>query len=155
MAPPASQDEALSRYSVSGEDSIKLFVNQLNTVSNITITIIGKIEELKQQDYKGKRVHISISDGNGIALTSKMDIGIHKDLDITQEEYCFDICFHDDGASLLMNSKEQILVEKLKLIVAEHVFELVLAEQSVIHKDTGELAADSTVEENCSPNLQI
>ena len=26
-------------------DSIKLFVNQLNTVSKITITIIGKIEE--------------------------------------------------------------------------------------------------------------
>ena len=31
-------------------DSIKLFVDQLNTVSNITITIIGKIEELKQQE---------------------------------------------------------------------------------------------------------
>lgn len=102
-------------------DSIKLFVNQLNTVSNITITIIGKIEELKQQDYKGKRVHISISDGNGIALTSKMDIGIHKDLDITQEEYCFDICFHDDGANLLMNSKEQILVEKLKSILKHDI----------------------------------
>jgi predicted nucleotidyltransferase component of viral defense system len=102
-------------------DSIKLFVNQLNTVSNITITIIGKIEELKQQDYKGKRVHISISDGYGISLTSKMDIGIHKDLDITQEEYCFDICFHDDGASLLMNSKEQILVEKLKSILKHDI----------------------------------
>ena len=50
------------------DDSIKLFVNQLNTVSDVTITIIGKIEELKQQDYKGKRVHISISDGNGLAL---------------------------------------------------------------------------------------
>ena len=82
------------------DDSIKLFVNQLNTVSDVTITIIGKIEELKQQDYKGKRVHISISDGNGLALTSKMDIGVHKDLDITQEEYCFDICFQDDGARL-------------------------------------------------------
>ena len=29
------------------DDSIKLFVNQLNTVSDVTITIIGKIEELK------------------------------------------------------------------------------------------------------------
>lgn len=103
------------------DDSIKLFVNQLNTVSDVTITIIGKIEELKQQDYKGKRVHISISDGNGLALTSKMDIGVHKDLDITQEEYCFDICFQDDGASLLMNSKEQILVEKLKSILRHDI----------------------------------
>ena len=33
------------------DDSIKLFVNQLNTVSDVTITIIGKIEELKQQGY--------------------------------------------------------------------------------------------------------
>lgn len=103
------------------DDSIKLFVNQLNTVSDVTITIIGKIEELKQQDYKGKRVYISISDGNGLALTSKMDIGVHKDLDITQEEYCFDICFQDDGASLLMNSKEQILVEKLKSILRHDI----------------------------------
>lgn len=103
------------------DDSIKLFVNQLNAVSDVTITIIGKIEELKQQDYKGKRVHISISDGNGLALTSKMDIGVHKDLDITQEEYCFDICFQDDGASLLMNSKEQILVEKLKSILRHDI----------------------------------
>lgn len=103
------------------DDSIKLFVNQLNMVSDVTITIIGKIEELKQQDYKGKRVHISISDGNGLALTSKMDIGVHKDLDITQEEYCFDICFQDDGASLLMNSKEQVLVEKLKSILRHDI----------------------------------
>lgn len=66
-------------------------------------------------------MHISISDGNGLALTSKMDIGVHKDLDITQEEYCFDICFQDDGASLLMNSKEQILVEKLKSILRHDI----------------------------------
>ena len=50
-----------------------------------------------------------------------MDIGVHKDLDITQEEYCFDICFQDDGASLLMNSKEQILVEKLKSILKHDI----------------------------------
>ncbi len=103
------------------DDSIKLFVNQLNMVSDVTINVIGTIEELKQQDYKGKRVHISINDDNGLALTSKMDIGVHKDLDITQEEYCFDICFQDDGASLLMNSKEQVLVEKLKSILRHDV----------------------------------
>ena len=103
------------------DDSIKLFVNRLNAVSAVTITIIGKIEKLKQQDYKGKRVHISISDGNGLALTSKMDIGVHKDLDITQEEYCFDICFQNEGAYLLMNSKEQVLVEKLKSILRHDI----------------------------------
>jgi hypothetical protein len=39
-------------------------------------------------------------------------------------------------------------IEAEALVVAEYVFELVLAEQSVIHEDTGELAADSTVEEH-------
>lgn len=103
------------------DDSIKRFVEQLNKASEITISIIGRIEELKQQDYKGKRVHLSIRDDNGLALTSKIDIGVHKDLDITQEEYCFDICFQDDGACLLMNSKEQILAEKLKSILRHDI----------------------------------
>jgi len=44
----------------------------------------------------------------------KMDIGVHKDLDIEQEEYCFDICFDEDSASVLINSKAQIITEKLK-----------------------------------------
>ena len=74
------------------DDSIKIFINQLNTVSDVTIAIIGKIEELKQQEYKGKRVHISISDGNGLVLTSEMDIGVHKDLDITQEGVIIGSC---------------------------------------------------------------
>ena len=33
-----------------------------------------------------------------------MDIGVHKDLDIEQEEYCFDVCFQEDSASVLINS---------------------------------------------------
>lgn len=44
-------------------------------------------------------------------IESKIDIGVHKDLDIEQKEYCFDICFQDDGASLLMNLKEQIITK--------------------------------------------
>ena len=58
------------------DDSIKRFVEQLNKASESTISIIGRIEELKQQDYKGKRVHLSIRDDNGLALTSKIDIGL-------------------------------------------------------------------------------
>ena len=30
-----------------------------------------------------------------------------------QEEYCFDIAYDDEGASLLINSNEQMLSEKL------------------------------------------
>lgn len=69
---------------------------------------------MNHKDYKGKRVFVEITDEYGNFLKSKIDIGVHKDLDIEQEEYCFDICFQEDGASLLMNSKEQIITEKLK-----------------------------------------
>ena len=36
---------------------------------------------------------------------------------LEQEEYCFDIGFDDDGASLMINSKEQMLTEKLRSIL--------------------------------------
>lgn len=38
-------------------------------------------------------------------------ISIRKQME--QEEYCFDITYDDEGASLLINSNEQMLSEKL------------------------------------------
>jgi hypothetical protein len=38
-------------------------------------------------------------------------ISIRKQIE--QEEYCFDIAYDDEGASLLINSNEQMLSEKL------------------------------------------
>jgi predicted nucleotidyltransferase component of viral defense system len=111
----ATQDIDLDfiRYSIS-EDSLKIFVEKLNCVNGIHLRIASPIEELKHQDYKGKRIYIEVSDDEGNILTSKMDIGVHKDLDIEQEEYCFDICFDEDSASVLINSKAQMITEKLK-----------------------------------------
>lgn len=57
---------------------------------------------------------MEITDEYGNCLESKIDVGVHKDLEVEQEDFCFDICFQEDGASLLMNSKEQIITEKLK-----------------------------------------
>ena len=34
-----------------------------------------------------------------------------------QDEYCFDVCLDDVGASLLINSKEQIFTEKLRSLL--------------------------------------
>jgi hypothetical protein len=34
-----------------------------------------------------------------------------------QEEYCFDITYDDEGASLLINSNEQMLSEKLRSLL--------------------------------------
>ena len=114
----ATQDMDIDfiRYSLE-EDSIERFVSKLNEVGDASIKIIGRIEELKQQDYHGKRIHIEIEDETGTKLNSKIDLGVNKNMDIAQEEYCFDIGFDDDGASLLINSKEQMLTEKLRSIL--------------------------------------
>lgn len=46
-----------------------------------------------------------------------MDIGIHKYFDLLQENYYFDFDILDSGVSLLINSLEQIIVEKLKSLL--------------------------------------
>lgn len=42
-------------------------------------------------------------------------ISIRKQIE--QEEYCFDITYDDEGASLLINSNEQMLSEKLRPLI--------------------------------------
>lgn len=104
------------RYSLS-EESIRLFIDKLNCLDGITITITGDIEELSQQEYRGKRVYVNISDDSGNVFMSKIDLGVHKNIQIEQDEYCFDLCMDDVGACLLINSKEQIFAEKLRSLL--------------------------------------
>lgn len=104
------------RYSLS-DSSIDRFVDTLNCLDGISFKRTGNIEELSQQDYSGKRVFITISDRHGNQIESKIDLGVHNHLDIEQEEYCFDIAFSEDGASLLINSKEQMFSEKLRSLL--------------------------------------
>ena len=108
----ATQDMDLDfiRYSLE-EESIHGFIKRLNCLDGITIDIAAPIEELSQQEYRGKRVLISIKDDTGYILRSKIDLGVHKQMQIEQDEYCFDVCMDDDGASMLINSKEQIFAE--------------------------------------------
>ena len=42
------------------------------------------IKKLHHQDYDGKRVFIEISDNFGNVFPTKLDIGVHKDMDIDQ-----------------------------------------------------------------------
>jgi hypothetical protein len=104
------------RYSLSDE-SIDIFIQKINCLSDISIERIGKITELNQQDYHGKSVKILIADKNGAVIESKIDLGVHKHLEIEQEEYCFDIAYGNEGASLLINSKEQMFTEKLRSLL--------------------------------------
>ena len=119
----ATQDMDIDfiRYSLSDE-SIGYFVEILNCLEGIVIERVGKIEELSQQDYKGKRVNVHITDSEGNLIESKIDLGVHKHMEIEQEEYCFDIAFDDEGASLLINTREQMFVEKLRSLLKFGVF---------------------------------
>lgn len=104
------------RFSIA-DDSIDMFINKLNCLDGISIKRYGEMEELRQQDYRGKRVYVEISDVYGNSIVSKLDLGVHTHLDIEQEEYCFDIAFDENGASVLINSNEQMFTEKLKSLL--------------------------------------
>ncbi|MBO6206713.1 MAG: nucleotidyl transferase AbiEii/AbiGii toxin family protein [Lachnospiraceae bacterium] len=104
------------RYSLS-EDSIHAFIKKLNCLDGIRISISGEIEELSQQEYNGKRVYVNIEDDMGHSFISKIDLGVHKNIQIEQDEFCFDVCMDEVGACLLINSKEQILAEKLRSLL--------------------------------------
>lgn len=110
-------DLDFTRYSLE-DDSIRYFILKLNCLDGIRIEIKNnKIEQLSQQEYSGKRVYIIIKDNEGNSIESKIDLGVHANMNIEQDTYCFDICMDDAGASLLINSCEQIFAEKLKSLL--------------------------------------
>ena len=53
----------------------------------------------------------------GFSIESKLDFGVHTHFNIDQEEFCFDIAYDDEGASLLINSNEQMFAEKLRSLL--------------------------------------
>ncbi len=75
------------------------------------------ITDLKHQDYKGKRIPIIIRDNYNNELNTKVDVGIHTEFDIKQDEIYFDTCIDDKKLLLMVNSKEQIFVEKIIPII--------------------------------------
>lgn len=105
------------KYSLD-DSSIINFINELNEESKESIIKInGSIEKLHHQLYDGKRVNISITDNYNNILETKLDIGVHKYFELEQEEYIFDFALLDGSVSLLINSPEQIVCEKLKSLL--------------------------------------
>ena len=115
----ATRDMDIDFIKYSLEDkSILNFIKELNNVKdNVKINVIGNIEPLHHQDYDGKRVYIQLIDKNNYSINSKLDIGVHTYFDMMQDEYYFDFNIIDKSISLLINSKEQIIVEKLKSLL--------------------------------------
>ena len=94
------------------------FINTLDSVDDgISVKLDGEIEELRHQDYKGKRIYIVLEDNFGNKLENKLDIGVHSQFNIEQDDYCFNIDFTNDEVNLLINSFEQIFAEKLKSLL--------------------------------------
>ena len=104
------------KYSLADE-AIDVFISRLNCLDGIKISRFGEIETLKQQDYSGKQVFILIEDAEKNQVRSKIDLGVHNRFELEQEEYCFDIAYDDEGASLLINSNEQMMVEKMRSLL--------------------------------------
>lgn len=106
-------DIDLIRYSLEDESIIVLF-NKLNEIDDgIKIIVDKKIKPLKHQDYHGKRVNIILKDLFKNQINTKIDIGVHKNLSLKQEEYMCNFEIFNNSMSLLINTKEQIFVEKL------------------------------------------
>ena len=71
------QDIDFIKYSLADE-SIDAFISKLNCLDGIKISRLGKIEELRQQDYSGKQVFVLIEDAEGNQVRSKIDLGVHN-----------------------------------------------------------------------------
>lgn len=105
------------KYSLADE-SVKAFIDTLNLVNDgIKIYIDGDVQELHHQDYKSKRINVILRDKNNFSVSAKLDIGVHKNFDIKQDEYCFNFEAIKESATLIINSKEQIFCEKLKSLL--------------------------------------
>lgn len=77
----------------------------------------NEITNLKHQDYKGKRIPIIIRDTFNNEINAKIDIGVHTEYNIDQDELCFNTCIDDENITLFVNSKEQIFTEKIIPII--------------------------------------
>ena len=105
------------RYPIT-DDGIRRFINAL-CPSDLTVKLemVGPIEELKHQDYHGKRVHLRIMDEFGSSMETKLDLGVHDKLSLKQQVLFFDTALQDEGIALMANSKEQICAEKLRSLM--------------------------------------
>ena len=99
------------------DETIDALISAMNNVSaGIEIIRVGDIMELKQQDYSGKRVYLSLQDGKGGVLQYKLDIGVHTQPGIGQVNMEFDLA-GSGPAELWANGPEQVFAEKLKSLL--------------------------------------
>ena len=86
------------------------------------MSIFGTILELRQDDYRGKRVYLDISDGSiRKPVRTKLDIGVHTHNDLRQVERRFSALAEERRATLYSSSCEQMFAEKLLSLIRHGV----------------------------------
>ena len=106
-------DFDLIKYSID-HYSIMAFIGKMNSMNDgIEVSIIGNIEQLHQEDYRGVRVRLLLKDLKNSTLKIKLDIGVHKYTAIEQEKIIFTFGSDDKNIIIKVNPCEQIFAEKL------------------------------------------
>lgn len=104
------------------EASIRKVVSRWARLTGLKMTIFGTILELRQEDYRGKRVYLDISDGSiKKPVRTKVDIGVHTYKELRQVERRFDALSDEKRATLFANSPEQMFAEKLLSLIRHGV----------------------------------
>lgn len=149
-------------------DAIRKFVSGLNRVAQCRIRISGRIETLRQQEYNGKRVHLSLTDETGFDIETKIDIGVHARLNVEQTDRLFKLVVDGSEVSLLVNPNEQIFVEKLKCLLRfgsasirfKDIFDMYYLSSRTRHRATRKLIKeyildDEDMRENSTIDIKI
>lgn len=124
------------------EKSIRRVVSRWARRSGLSISIYGPVVELRQEDYRGKRVYLDITDGSiRNPVRTKVDIGVHVREDMVQEQRRFSALSEERTATLFANSREQIFAEKLLSLIRHGIM-------STRTKDVFDLYYLSTVVSN-------
>lgn len=109
-------DLDLIRIYLADDNLYKIFTS--HKIRGIDLYVnINEITNLKHQDYKGKRIPITIRDTFNNEINAKIDVGVHTEYNIDQDELCFNTCIDAECITLFANSKEQIFVEKIIPII--------------------------------------
>jgi len=104
------------------EASIRKIVARWARLTGFKMAIFGTILELRQDDYRGKRVYLDISDGTiRKPVRTKVDIGVHTYKGLRQIERRFGALLDEKKATLYSNSCEQMFAEKLLSLIRHGV----------------------------------
>ena len=99
-------DIDLINTSISTESIISVFKDIGEKADQYSIGLEveeGSIKELSHEDYKGKRIVLRFTDESGDSLSLKLDIGVHKNVEIKQKVMLFDMVSGNGVIRMLIN----------------------------------------------------